>query len=375
MASPVLPKTHRALVLSEIGKDPVVQEVPFPECTPGSAVVRISVAGVLAYSRAVYDGRRQYPLPTPLTIGCSAVGRIVQIGEDATSLAIGQLVFVDCYLRGRDDRRITCLSGIHEGYSAGSKKLMHGEWRNSTYAEYAKAPLENCYPLNEKRLLGSPTDGGLGYRVEDLLYATRQLVPLGGLEDIGLKAGETIIIAPATGSFGGAAVEVALAMGARVIAAARTAESLERLAAMHERISTVQLTGDVATDTKALKQFGPVDAFQDWSPPTAAKTTHIKACMLALGFGGRVSLMGGIREDISVNYTWLLHNNITIKGKWMYTQEDPYLLTKMVETGVLKLGERAGVKDVGVFPLEDWSKAFTAAEENPGWGTLALIAP
>src|SRR2546423_11329993 len=145
-----------------------------------------------------------------------------------------------------------------------------------SYAEYAKAPLENCYPLDEKRLLGSPAEGGLGYRIGDILYAFRQLVPFGGLVDIDLKPGETIIIAPATGTFGGAAVGVALAMGARVIAAARNAESLKRLAATHDRILTVQLTGDIETDAEALKQFGTVDAFQDWCPPTAAKTTHIK---------------------------------------------------------------------------------------------------
>lgn len=200
-------------------------------------------------------------------------------------------------------------------------------------------------------------------------------MPLGGLVDINLKPGETIIIAPATGAFGGAAVEIALAMGARVIAAARNAERLKRLAAMNERILTVQLTGDVQTDAKALKQYGPVDAFQDWSPPAAAKTTHIKACMLALRVGGRVSLMGGIREDISISYAWVMHNNLTIKGKWMYTQEDPYLLIKMIESGILKVGDRAGVKNVGIFPLDEWSKAFTAAEENAGWGTQALVSP
>jgi NADPH:quinone reductase-like Zn-dependent oxidoreductase len=115
MTSSELPKTHRALVLSEIGKDPTVQTVPFPECTPGSAVVRISVAGVLPYSRAVYDGTRQYPMPTPLTIGTSAVGRVVCVAQDATTLAVGQLVFVDCYIRGRDNKGISFLAGVHEG--------------------------------------------------------------------------------------------------------------------------------------------------------------------------------------------------------------------------------------------------------------------
>jgi NADPH:quinone reductase-like Zn-dependent oxidoreductase len=125
MTSPELPKTHRALVLSEIGKDPTVQTVPFPECTPGSAIVRISVAGVLPYSRDVYNGKRQYPMPTPLTIGSSAVGRVVQVAPDATSLAVGQLVFCDSYIRGRDNKGIGFLSGVHEGTCSRESKSPH----------------------------------------------------------------------------------------------------------------------------------------------------------------------------------------------------------------------------------------------------------
>jgi hypothetical protein len=93
---------------------------------------------------------------------------------------------------------------------------MTGEWRDWTYAEYAKVPLENCVLLDETRLLGPIENGGLGYNVENLTQLHRLLVPYGGLRDIQLQAGETIIIAPATGAFGGRAVEVALAMGAQV---------------------------------------------------------------------------------------------------------------------------------------------------------------
>jgi D-arabinose 1-dehydrogenase-like Zn-dependent alcohol dehydrogenase len=93
---------------------------------------------------------------------------------------------------------------------------MTGEWRDWTYAEYAKVPLENCHPLDEERLLGKVENGGLGYEIEDVANAMGPLVPYGGLVDIRLQPGETIIIAPATGLFGGRAVEVALAMGARV---------------------------------------------------------------------------------------------------------------------------------------------------------------
>lgn len=58
---------------------------------------------------------------------------------------------------------------------------MRGEWRDSTYAEYAKVPLENCTALDEKRLLGPVEDGGLGYSEEALAYISSLLVPFGGL--------------------------------------------------------------------------------------------------------------------------------------------------------------------------------------------------
>lgn len=103
-----------------------------------------------------------------------------------------------------------------KGFSDGSKKLMSGEWRDWTYAEYAKVPLENCIPLDEERLLGSVENGGLGYSTDNLAQIHRLLVAYGGLNDIGLQAGQTVVIAPATGMFGGRAVEVALAMGAQV---------------------------------------------------------------------------------------------------------------------------------------------------------------
>jgi len=66
-------------------------------------------------------------------------------------------------VRGRDDVGAAFLLGIHQGHSDGSRILMRGEWRDATYAEYAKIPLENCYPLNEELLVQK-----LGYTVEDL---------------------------------------------------------------------------------------------------------------------------------------------------------------------------------------------------------------
>ena len=168
---------------------------------------------------------------------------------------------------------------------------------------------------------------------------------------------------------------MALAMGARVIAMGRNLDAVKRIAGTNGRIEAVQITGDVQTDTKALQSFGNIDAFFDISPPAAANSTHIKSGILALKPSGRVSLMGGIQGDILIPHSVVMHKNLQIKGKWMYNREDIGALIKMIEIGVLKLGEHEGVKIVGKFGLDEWENAFAVAAENPGMGKQTLIVP
>ncbi|CAJ2507091.1 Uu.00g082770.m01.CDS01 [Anthostomella pinea] len=373
-----VPSTYRALVLNST-RDPydisVVQKNQL-QAGPGSAVVQILVASVLTYAGRVYSGRKPYPYPEPFVPGSSAIGRLVAAGADATLLKPGQLVYIDTFIEGRDDRTSLILHGLSSGFSPGSKVLMKGEWRDGTYAEYSKLPLENCFPLDEARLLGSPAHGGLGYKIEDLMYLWPLSVPFGGLRDVGLHAGEKVIITPATGSFGGAAVLAALAMGGRVVAVSRDMESLERLKVFSPegRITTVQNTGDVETDVKKLTQDGPADVFFDISPGKAASSAHFKSCVRALGRGGRVSLMG-YHDQLPLPMPFVVLNDLTIKGKWMYTKEDLRVMIKMVETGFLKLGEAGGIKTVGSFPLEEFAAAFEQAADHGGPGLQTVIAP
>ena len=108
-----LPSTMRALVLDKVGSRPSVKEVPTPQPDPGSAVVQILAVGVLPYANDVYvTDARGYPMPTPLTIGSSGVGRVSAVGPDSVKLSEGQLVLVDCYIRARDDRETSFLAGL-----------------------------------------------------------------------------------------------------------------------------------------------------------------------------------------------------------------------------------------------------------------------
>lgn len=220
--------THKAVVLSALDKPVSIESVPTPTAELGSAIVRVLATGLQSYTREIFNGTRPYVLSLPLVPGPSCIGRIVSTGPDATTLSPGQLVFCDPTITARDDADCSFLLGLHGGLSGSSQKLMNGPWRHGTYAEVAKLPLENCFPLDEERLCGTKPNG-LGYKVEELLAISTSLVPFGGLEEAGAGAGTAVIVAPATGKFGGAAVLVALAMGARVIAAGRNAKGLEKL--------------------------------------------------------------------------------------------------------------------------------------------------
>lgn len=384
----MLPPTHKALILTQIGEPlHVATSHPTPQLVPGSAIVQVLCAGILSYSKDIYNGARKYTLPTPSIPGSGAVGRVVAVGNDATSLQTGDLVLCDIYLRGRDDKDVGALMGVHDGRSAAAKRMVHAEWRDSTYAEYVKLPLENCLKLDEQKLLGSCSsagpDGGLGYSVEELLHVTSFAVPYGGLRDVGLDVCETVLIAPATGMFGSAAVKVALAMGANVIAMGRNASALKQLKSDHlnnskkesgacGRLETVLITNDVQTDTAAIASFGlPIDVYFDISPPAASESTHLRSGILSVRHGGRVSLMGGIRGDVAVPLGYVMHANMTIKGKWMYEREDILKLIRLVESGRLRVDDG----NVKKYALEQWEEAFEMAASEAGPGRLVALVP
>jgi NADPH:quinone reductase-like Zn-dependent oxidoreductase len=106
-----LPETHRALVLTSIAHGPEIKHIPTPRPGPGSAVVRVQAANIISYSKFIYNGARNYPFPLPLVIGTSALGRIAALGPDSVLLKPGELVFIDCFVRGRDDPEAASYSG------------------------------------------------------------------------------------------------------------------------------------------------------------------------------------------------------------------------------------------------------------------------
>ncbi|KAH8591773.1 alcohol dehydrogenase [Bisporella sp. PMI_857] len=329
-----LPETHRALVLSSPSQPPEVRNIPTPQPCPAAHSPHRR-ANIFYNSREIYNRTGPYPFPMPLVTGTSAVGRIAAAGSDAVMFKPGQLVPIDSFIRARDNPRTSLLMDVHEGFTDGSRKLMRGEWRDGTHAKYAKIPLENCHLLNESVLVRK-------YGIKIGLCALSQLVvPYDGLADMDLRPGETIIVAPVTSPISSVAVKVALAMGAHVIAMGPNVEILKYICRPYlERIETVQITGDVQVDTKSLQSFGPIDAYLDISPADATNSTHFRSCILALRHGGRISFMASVRGDLALPVVEFVRRNLQMKGKWVYSIQNIKDLIKMVEYGVLKLGDQ-----------------------------------
>lgn len=350
---------------------------PRPTAKAGEAVVRILGVDIVPYMAEVLDGRRPYPLSLPMTPGNTAIGRVHEVGPDAVRLEPGQLVFCDITIRARDNPSVTILYGIHGGGYPAAQHLMDGEWRNGTYAEFARFPLENLYLMDEAQLIGN-----LGYKIPDLCLLSAYLVPFGGLREVDLTSGEVVIVAPATGRYGSAAVAVALAMGAVVVAAGRNANALQSLEDIHGhtgRLRTVQLSNDTVENTKRFQSVisstsGGADVFLDFSPPAAKGLSLITSAVEILRPFGRCLIMGGVAENINVPYLDMMFKSLRLQGRFMFSRDHALQLIRMVESGLLPLGSKVGISHIK-FPLESINEALETAARSTGWETSVVLVP
>ncbi|KAK6222821.1 hypothetical protein LQW54_000630 [Pestalotiopsis sp. IQ-011] len=313
----------KSLVVNSITSplDPKIEDKDVPTAGPGTAVVQVLNAVIgpqSGYALGVPMPHFQFPVPG--VYGHSCIGRVVSVGVDSTSLK-----------QATSPRAMTpnveMLMGLTDGATEKSKKLANDAWRDGCWTTHAVVPLENATPLGEEALVG-------------------------GVSAIDVKAGETVIVGPATGGYGGAAFEVAAARGARVIAFGRNKDALAKLKSHVPRVDTVLLTGDVDKDAAAFSALGPADAYIDFSPFQMQNPTHVGAGIRALRRRGRIVLMGG-----------------------MYTRKEIREVVKMAETGVLKIGKTAGHEVAGRFKLEDWEKAIEAAGKATSWGQSVVFTP
>ncbi|KAI8263953.1 Glutamyl-tRNA(Gln) amidotransferase subunit A [Colletotrichum sp. SAR 10_98] len=324
-------------------------------------------------------------LTPPLVPNPSGIGRIHDVGPDAVRLKKGDLVFIDGLIRARDDANVALMPGHMTGGHPNTsfpvpiprpQKLMRGVWRDGSWQRYQKVPLEVCFLLDEKRLFGD-----LGYNAAVLHTIAHYAVAAGALlEAARVKTAEVVVVGPSGGSFGGSAVEIALAVGAEVIALGR---SEGKLAAMREklanpRLKTVVMTGDDQVDAAAILRATPnskgADVFNDWTPGELATPPYLSAAVLAMKQSGRIVLSGGAGDKCRLPYGLLILKNIQLIGKWMYEHQTLVQVINMITQEQLRIGQESGT-EITTFGLDGHEDAVEHARKHGGWRSYTVIEP
>ncbi|KAI6774747.1 hypothetical protein HG530_001505 [Fusarium avenaceum] len=378
MGSHSAPTKNRGLWLSSFDKPLELVELPVPDATAGSVVAKVLDTVVFPYAEDIHTGKLPvFNLSLPLVPHPSHIGRVHSVGSDAILVKPGDLVFFSAAIYARDDPTVNIIQGHHGGEGTRGHKLMNGEWRDGALQEYQKVPLENIFVLDKDRLCGQ-----LGYTPADLHEISFYTIGVGAvLEGAKLVAGETIVLGPATGTYGGIASDVALAIGANVIAIGRSEAKLAKLQKQlgnHERFSYVVMTGDDEVDAAAIRKASPdgrgVQVFNDWASGSLTGSPFFLAALQAVLPEGRVVLSGAPSGSITIPYTLVMHKNISITGKIMVTRAGIDLTIRMVNSGLLKLGKHGGSSHK-VYKLEEHHEAFQDAKENSGFRVYTDIAP
>jgi NADPH2:quinone reductase len=260
----------RAWRLDELG-DPferlVLVDVDEPVAGPGEVALAVEATG-LAYPEVLMcQGRYQMPTTLPFTPGGEVAGTVTAVGDGVDDLAVGDRV-VSMAGRGLAERAVAS--------AATTFRLPDG-----VAADKAAA-----LPINY---------GTTWFALHDRAQ---------------LQAGETILITGAAGGTGTAAIQLALAAGARVITVAGGSEKAELCRA---------LGAHVVIDHRATPEW--VDAVREATggagvdvayDPVGGSTFHqVRRCM---AWDGRLLVIGFVEAIPDAPLNHVLLKNYSIVG-------------------------------------------------------------
>ena len=177
---------HAWLCTNPTGVEALVwTELPTPIPQPGEVRVAVAAASLNFPDLLIVQNKYQMKPPLPFVPGSEYAGVVQAVGEGVTHLQVGQPV--------------ACVSGT------------------GGFATHTIAPAALCMPLPA----GFPFVDAAAFI---MIYATSHHALADRAQ---LKAGETVLVLGAAGGVGTSAIQIAKALGARVIAAASTDEKCE----------------------------------------------------------------------------------------------------------------------------------------------------
>ena len=307
----------------------VVEEVPDLSPGPGQVLVQVHAAGVNFPDTLIIQGKYQFKPDLPFSPGAEVAGIVKSVGAGVTAVRAG-------------DRVIAATT-----------------WGG--YAQQVLAQAERVIPMPE----GMPFETAAAFLIA---YGTSHHA----LKDRGeLKPGETVLVLGAAGGVGLAAVEIAKAMGARVIAAASSDDKLA-VCREHGADATINYaTENLRERIKSLTDGRGVDVVYD---PVGGDLSE--PALRSMAWRGRFLVVGfaaGTIPSLPLNLTLLKGCSIVgvFWGAFVRGEPERNAADLRELVGWLREG-RLRPRISGVYPLERCAEALQQVMDRKATGKFVL---
>ncbi|MFA4964516.1 MAG: L-threonine 3-dehydrogenase [Thermoleophilia bacterium] len=323
-----------ALVKDHRGPGLELESIAVPRAHPGEAVIRVLKTAICGTDVHIYewDEWAQRTLSVPLVVGHEFVGRVVELGDGARGLELGELVTGEGHIvcghcrNCRAGRRHLCAHSVSIGATA-----------PGAFAEYLALPAVNVWPADERIPLDT-------LAIFD---------PLGNAVHAALSfdlVGEDVLITGA-GPVGCLAAAVVRHAGARHIVVTDVNPTRLRIA---EKMGA-SLAIDVRTSSlgEATAALGMEEGF-DVGLEMSGNKEALRSMIASMAHGGRIGLLGFLEGETPVELETVIFGGLTLKGIYGREMfETWYKMTAMVQSGL-------DVTPVIThhFPVADYEEAF-----------------
>jgi len=321
----------RTVVCNELGPlgDLVIEERDEPTPGEGQVVVDVRAAGVNFVDGLLCQGQYQIKPPTPFIPGGEIAGEVSAVGSGVTGVSIGD--------------RVIAFTGF------------------GGFAEQVV--------VSALTLVTMPDTLGFGQAATLIQSYGTMLFAL--TRRTSLKPGEWVLVLGAGGGVGLAAIDVARALGARVIAAASTKEKLDNAVAMGAEATIAYEDEDLKVRARELSGGG-VDVVID---PVGGR--HSEPALRATGPFGRFCVIGFASGPIApVPLNQVLLNNRTVVGvDWgAWTFRDPIGNRQLLDElmGLISDGQLHPTVP-SEYPLDQASSVMSGLIDRTLAGKVVLI--
>lgn len=343
----------RALIVENPGLPPelIVKDLPVPVPEPGEALVQVAACGFCHHDLLVMTGVLRRGVNPGIVLGHELAGTVVGVGEGVTTVSAGvRVVSILTNACGRCDR---CLQGREHRCRFG---VGIGHGRHGGFAEYV------C--VAESSLVVLPDTVDL---TEAAIFACPMGVALQAVKQVAqVQRGDTVVVTGAGGGLGTHAVQIAAALGGRVLAVTSSPEKVEALGKLGA--SEVLETGgsEKTLDFSELVMAFTEDEGADVVIDTVGSPLF-GSTWQSLGQFGRLVLLGEVSgAPVRLNLAEIVFRDAQILGSSGVSRALVEEVVEMVSQGTLRpVASR-------VLPLEEAAIAVQELSNRSVLGRIVL---